>query len=64
MTQKEFASQMLQVVDNSREIDGKSNDEIVNELVMFLSVLEPKNRETFSKWGFPKDQSTVTDCWE
>ncbi|MFZ1800661.1 MAG: hypothetical protein WAU24_12420 [Chitinophagaceae bacterium] len=64
MTQKEFASQMLQVVDNSREIDGKSDEEIVKELTMFMSVLEPKNRETFSQWGFPKDKSTVADCWE
>jgi hypothetical protein len=64
MTQKEFASQMLQVVDNSREIYGKSDEEIIKELEMFMSVLEPKNRETFSKWGFPEDQSTVTDCWE
>jgi hypothetical protein len=64
MTQKEFASQMLQVVDNGREIYGKSNEEIVKELAMFLSVLEPKNRETFSNWGLPKDHSTVKDCWE
>lgn len=49
---------------NSRKIYGKSDKEIVNELVIFMSVLEPKNRETFSKWGFPKDQSNITDCWE
>ena len=64
MTQKEFASQMLQIIDNSREIDGKSDEEIVKELTLFMSVLEPKNRETFSKWGFEKDQTTVENCWE
>lgn len=64
MTQKEFASQMLQIVDNCREIDNKSNEEIVKELSIFLSVLEPKDRKKFSAWGHEKHRSTPKDCWE
>ncbi len=64
MTRKEFSSQILQIVDNSREIDNLSDEQIVTALSLFMSsVLEPKNRESFAKWGFPKDKSTPNDCW-
>ena len=64
MTQKDFASNLIQIVDNSREFDNKTDEEIIKELVAFMSVLEPKDREKFSKWGFPKEQSTPMDCWK
>jgi len=64
MTQHEFASQMLQIVDNSRNIDGKSNEDIVSELKLFLSVLEPKDRVKFAKWGHPPHQVVESKCWD
>jgi hypothetical protein len=64
MTQKEFASQLLQVVDNSREFGNKSDAEIIESLNIFLSVLEPKNRIIFSRWGHKSAQVSEEECWD
>ena len=63
MTKEKFAKTILEIVDNSREIDNKSNDEIVKEIASFLSIVEPKDIERFAIWGMPEDKSTVQKCW-
>lgn len=64
MTQKEFANQILQIVDNGRSFDNKSDKEIIKDLVSFLSILEPKDRAVFSRWGKIEHHSTKALCWK
>ena len=62
MTKKEFSKQVFQLVQNSIE-EGKSDDEIIDDLEIFLDTLEPRNREQFSKWGYPNVQTDASKCW-
>jgi len=32
-------------------------------VMALLDALEPRDRESFAKWGYPQDQSTEDDCW-
>lgn len=62
MTKKEFATQVYQSVKNAIDED-KSDEEIIDDLEIFLDCLEPRDREQFSNWGYDKDKSTVEKCW-
>jgi len=62
MTKKEFAKQVFQLVKNSIE-EEKSDDEITDDLEIFLDTLEPRDREQFSKWGYPNVQVEPSKCW-
>ena len=62
MTKKEFANQLFQLVSNGIE-DQKSNDEIIDDVEIFIDTLEPRNRATFSKWGYPNVQVDENKCW-
>ena len=62
MTKKEFAKQVFQLVANSIE-EGKSDDEITDDVEIFLDTLEPRDREQFSKWGYPNVQTDASKCW-
>jgi len=64
MTKKEYAKNIVQLIDNSRRIDCMDFDEIVNEVEGFLSVVQPVDRARFSKWGHPEHWSTAVNCWD
>ena len=51
MTKKEFSKQVFELVSNAIE-EQKSDDEIIDDVEIFLDTLEPRNREIFSKWGY------------
>lgn len=63
MTQKEFCKQIIQMVDNCRDIDGLTDDELAERLTGLLEHLEPRDRVRFAKWGFPEQKSTPKECW-
>lgn len=58
MNKKELAIQIRQTVENAY-----SSTEAENDIIDFLDLLEPKDRERFAKWGNKKQQSTIEDCW-
>jgi len=62
MTQQEFSSQILELVDNGRYC-GKPDEEVIGDIMLFLNVLEPRDRKDFSKWGYPPHQVDVDRCW-
>ncbi len=64
MNRSEYASHILQLVDNSRDLDGASDEQVVKEIEGFLEPLEPKDRERFAQWGHAKCQSTADKCWQ
>lgn len=64
MKKRTFASQLLQTVDNSRDLDNASDEEIVDTLCELLSTLEPKDKKNFAQWGLPKEQTTPDKCWD
>lgn len=63
MNIKGFAENLMNTVDNSRDYDYATDDQVVEELVKLLELLEPKDRERFCKWGVPKYQVSPEDCW-
>ena len=63
MNKNEFCKQIIQIVDNCREIDNLEDNDIALELEGFLSVLTPKDRRRFAEWGQPKDKTTPDKCW-
>ena len=62
MTKKEFSKQVFQLIQNGID-EQKSDDEITDEVEIMLDCLEPRERETFSNWGYEKDKSTPEKCW-
>jgi hypothetical protein len=62
MTQREFSSQLFQVIKNSIE-ENKSEIEIIDDVELFIDILEPKDIEQFCKWGFPTVQVEPSKCW-
>jgi hypothetical protein len=62
MTKKQFSKQVFELVRNGIDFD-KSDDEITDDLEIFMDCLEPRDREQFAKWGYEKDQSTPEKCW-
>lgn len=63
MTKEEFAKQLLQTVDNARELDGADDPEIVGQLLFMLETLQPVDREKFAAWGYVHQKSTPAECW-
>ncbi|PJA24979.1 MAG: hypothetical protein COX57_05825 [Alphaproteobacteria bacterium CG_4_10_14_0_2_um_filter_63_37] len=64
MNKAEFCRQIVQAVDNCRNLDGMTDEEVAVELQQFLSCLEPKDRENFAQWGYPGCRSTPNECWD
>jgi hypothetical protein len=62
MTKKEFAKQVFLLVQNLIDIN-KSDDEIIDDVEIFLDTLEPRDREQFSKWGYQNIQTDALKCW-
>ena len=62
MTKREFAKQVFQLVQNSIE-EGKTDSEIIDDVEIFLDTLEPRDREMFSRWGYPEVQVEPSKCW-
>lgn len=64
MKKKEFAKHLIQTIDNARELDGLSDDQVVEVVECLLGLLEPKDKERFAKWGTPEKQVDIKDCWD
>lgn len=62
MNKKEFAKHIYQLIQNSIE-EEKSDDEIIDDVEILLEVLEPRDREKFSKWGHKNVQVPSSKCW-
>ena len=61
MTKLELAKQLIETITNNYDMQQDHENETA--VMALLDVLEPKDREQFSKWGFPNQQSSVEDCW-
>lgn len=59
MTRKEFTKQLFYLATEG----DKGEEEILEILEIFLDVLEPKDREMFSKWGPAELQVDSDKCW-
>ncbi|SDS12973.1 hypothetical protein SAMN04487764_1521 [Gillisia sp. Hel1_33_143] len=59
MTKRNLAEQILETVYNS-----ENKQEGIDGIISLLDVLEPKNKERFSEWGYPEDKSTPEKCWD
>jgi hypothetical protein len=62
MTKKEFSKQVFELVANAIE-EQQSDNEIIDDLEILLDTLEPRDRESFSKWGYPNAQTDSSKCW-
>lgn len=62
MTKKEFAKQIFELVQNGIDV-LKSDDELIDDIEIFIDCLEPRDREQFAKWGYEKDKATLQNCW-
>lgn len=61
MTKENFARQIIETVNNYNE---SGEPTVASEsIISFLDLLEPRDRESFAKWGYPQDQSTEDECW-
>ena len=61
MTKENLAKQIIDTVNNYNE-EGEQT--IALEGVMaLLDTLQPRERESFAKWGQPHEQSTEDECW-
>ena len=61
MTKEKLAKIIIETVNNYNEI-GEPTIALENILVL-LDILEPRDRESFAKWGYPHEQSTEDECW-
>lgn len=62
MTKKDLAKQIVETVNNC---NGAGEPTLAVEyVIVLLDALEPRDRESFSKWGDPHEQSTEDECWE
>lgn len=62
MTKKEFAKQVYELVQNAID-EQESEDQIIDDIEIFLDCLEPRDRGQFAAWGYPKDQVEPNKCW-
>ncbi len=62
MTKGSLARNIVSIVQNGT-FTGDSDKEVTANMEALLDTLEPKDRETFSRWGFPDGISTSEDCW-
>jgi len=58
MTKESLASAIIDSIENH-----ETKDEQIEAVIALLSILEPKDREQFAKWGYPAQQSTPEECW-
>ena len=58
MTKRNLAEQIFET-----GYHAENKKEAVNSIISFLDLLEPKDRQKFSEWGFNKDLSTPEKCW-
>ena len=61
MTKEELAKQIIETVDNF--YDAEDPTTALEGVIALLDTLEPRDRESFAKWGFPNQQSTEDKCW-
>lgn len=62
MTKKDFSKLIFNVVQNLIE-EQKSDNEIIDDIEILIDTLEPRDRESFSKWGNPNQRTTENKCW-
>jgi len=63
MTKKEYINQLFQLIKNGFN-NRVSDSDFKNDLESFIDVLEPKDRNIFSKWGYPDVQVSPDKCWD
>ncbi len=63
MTKKEYITQLFQLIQNGFNNRISDND-FKDDLESFIDVLEPKDRDRFSKWGYPDVQVSPNECWD
>ena len=63
MYKKKLAEKIIEIVDNFRSI-GDSEQEVLEAVESMLDPLEPKDKDSFSQWGSPKDRKDPKDCWD
>jgi len=61
MTKENFAIQIIETVNNYNE-SGEPTIAL-ESVISLLDLLEPRDRKSFAKWGYQKDQSTEDECW-
>jgi hypothetical protein len=61
MTKENLAKQIIETVKNYN--DAGEPTLALEGVIALLDTLEPRDRESFSKWGDSKDQSTEDECW-
>jgi hypothetical protein len=61
MTKNEFVKKMVDEISWLLETDGSIA--AIHCAHNWLNALEPKDRESFAKWGKGTEQSTPDECW-
>ncbi len=61
MTKENLAKQIIETVNNCNDA-GEPTIALEN-VITLLDILEPRDRESFAKWGFPHEQCTEDECW-
>lgn len=61
MTKENLAKQIIETVKHYYEA-GEPTIALEN-VISLLDTLEPRDKESFAKWGYPKDRSTEDECW-
>jgi hypothetical protein len=60
MTKNEFVKKMVDEI--SWELETNGHTDAIDCAHNWLNALEPKDRESFAKWG-KGEQSTPDECW-
>ncbi len=58
MTKENLAKQIIEIVNNYND-----TEEALEGVMALLDTLEPRDKESFAKWGYPHEQSTEDECW-
>ncbi len=61
MTKESLSKQIIETVNNYNDEDNPAM--VLEGVISLLNTLEPIDRERFSKWGLPHEQSTEGECW-
>jgi hypothetical protein len=61
MTKENLAKQIIETVNNYN--DAGEPTIALEGVIALLDTLEPRDRESFAKWGHPHEQSTEDECW-
>jgi nucleoid DNA-binding protein len=62
MTKQKLAKKIIKIVDNYRFFNN-TDEEIERAIESLFSVLEPKDKVQFAKWGMDSEKSTAEECW-